>query len=183
MLKQETGHHKECVASMGFFGGTVREPERTAPQPIPDVLEDPVDDLPALEPAIDTIISKDIVVSGSLSGRGVAQVDGMIDGKVNLKGSLIVTATGRVKGPIEADVVQVAGCVQGNVCARSHLRLERSGTIEGDVSTVSFVIEDGGRLNGRSTMLQPPEEPVKIAPQPEPEHNAQEEEQTPSELV
>jgi len=80
-------------------------------------------------------------------------------------------------------VVQVAGSVQGNVCARDHLRLERSGTIEGDVSTVSFVIEDGGRLNGRSTMLQPPEEPVKFSPPPEPEIREPEEEEVPSELV
>jgi len=168
---------------MGLFGGTAKEPERAVPQPAPAAAEEPLEDLPDLEPTINTIISKDITVSGTLSGEGVAKVEGAIDGKVNLKGSLIVTATGRVKGPVEADVVEVAGCVQGNICARSHLRLERSGTIEGDVSTVSFVIEDGGRLNGRSTMLQPPEEPVKASPPPVTEAEPAVEEEIPSGLL
>ena len=34
-----------------------------------------------------------------------------------------------------------------------HIQLERTGTINGDVTTVSFVIENGGRLNGRTPMV------------------------------
>ena len=46
----------------------------------------------------------------------------------------------------------VAGSVEGNVVARDHLRLEKSGTLEGDAETVSLVVEDGGRLNGTASM-------------------------------
>ena len=62
-------------------------------------------------------------------------------------------STGAIKGPITADVVRIAGTVEGNITALDHLQLERTGTINGDVTTVSFVIENGGRLNGRTTMV------------------------------
>jgi len=67
---------------------------------------------------------------------------------------LIVTPPGAIKGPVEADVIRIAGTVEGNIIAHDHLRLEKTGAVEGDVATVSFVIEDGGRLNGRTTMVK-----------------------------
>ena len=54
---------------------------------------------------------------------------------------------------MEADVIRVAGQVEGNLVSHDHVQLERTGTINGDVTTVSFVIENGGRLNGRTTMV------------------------------
>ncbi|MFG6352016.1 MAG: polymer-forming cytoskeletal protein, partial [Oscillospiraceae bacterium] len=49
------------------------------------------------------------------------------------------------------------GKVEGNVTAREHMRLEQTGTLIGDVATASLVVEDGGCLNGRSTMTRAPE--------------------------
>ena len=83
----------------------------------------------------------------------MVQIEGTVEGEVNLKGYVIVTPTGRVKGPVEADVIRVAGQVEGNLVSHDHVQLERTGTINGDVTTVSFVIENGGRLNGRTTMV------------------------------
>lgn len=137
---------------MAFFGG----PSKTAP-----VVESQTEherqesgDIPDLpEPRNNTVIAKDLVVSGKLSGEGVVQIEGTVEGEVNLKGYVIVTPTGKVKGPIEADVIRVAGQVEGNLVSHDHVQLERTGTISGDVTTVSFVIENGGRLNGRTTMV------------------------------
>lgn len=111
-------------------------------------------DIPELpEPRSNTVIAKDLLVTGKLSGEGVVQIEGTVEGEVNLKGYVIVTATGRVKGPVEADVIRIAGQVEGNLTSHDHVQLERTGTINGDVTTVSFVIENGGRLNGRTTMV------------------------------
>ena len=141
---------------MAFFGG----PSRTAPamEPQTDETRRESGDIPDLpEPRNNTVIAKDLVVTGKLSGEGVVQIEGTVEGEVNLKGYVIVTPTGRVKGPIEADVIRVAGQVEGNLISHDHVQLERTGTIVGDVTTVSFVIENGGRLNGRTTMV--PEQP------------------------
>ena len=79
-------------------------------------------------------------------------------------GAVIIADTGVVRGPITADVVRVAGRVEGDITAREHMRLESTGTLIGDVDTASLVVEDGGALNGRSTMIK--------APEPEPELQA-----------
>jgi len=141
---------------MAFFGGQPKTPPAAEPQADADQRKG--DDIPELpEPRSNTVIAKDLVVTGKLSGEGVVQIEGTVEGEISLKGYVIVTPTGGVKGPIEADVIRVAGQVEGNLISHDHIQLERTGTINGDVTTVSFVIENGGRLNGRTTMV--PEEP------------------------
>jgi cytoskeletal protein CcmA (bactofilin family) len=50
--------------------------------------------------------------------------------------------------------------VVGNIAAQEHLFLESTGSIDGDVSTNALVVENGGSLNGRTTMLHSAEESV-----------------------
>ena len=144
---------------MAFFGGqTKTTTSQTVPEP-----EDRTEDLPQLpEPRTSTIIAQDIVVTGSIHGEGVVQIEGVVEGEVSLQGYVIVAATGVVKGPIQGDVIRVAGSVEGNIVAQDHLRLEKTGTIEGDVKTVSFVVEDGGHLNGRTTMVKGRDSAAKV---------------------
>ncbi|WP_295753517.1 polymer-forming cytoskeletal protein [uncultured Oscillibacter sp.] len=141
---------------MAFFGGPSKTPPVTESQTDNDRRENA--DIPELpEPRSNTVIAKDLIVTGKLSGEGVVQIEGTVEGEIDLKGYVIVTATGRVKGPVVADVIRIAGQVEGNLTSSDHVQLERTGTIDGDVTTVSFVIENGGRLNGRTTMI--PEQP------------------------
>ena len=139
-----------------------------------------VNDIPDLpEPRTDTVIAKDVTVVGSLQGEGVVQIEGAVEGEVSLKGYVIVTSTGAIKGPITADMVRIAGTVEGNITALDHLQLERTGTIEGDVATVSFVIENGGRLNGRSTMIQPKQSAPRVDKLPKKKEKSESGEEAP----
>jgi len=149
---------------MGLFGTQSKpaQEELAAPpaQKKDDFNEffDDVASLPA--PQSSTVIAKGVTLVGELQGEGSVQIEGNIDGKVIVKGSVFVTTTGKVNGPIESDTVRIAGHVVGNITANSHLRLERTGHIEGDISPAALLIEDGGRLDGRSTMLPRPVEPA-----------------------
>lgn len=136
---------------MGFFGGPAKAPEQLEDQYAPEEQEE-LAQLP--EPHTNTVIAKDLTVTGTLRGDGVVQIEGRVEGEVSLKGYVIVSVTGVIKGPVEADVIRIAGSVEGNIIAHDHLRLEKTGSVLGDVTTVSFVIEDGGRLNGRTTMVR-----------------------------
>lgn len=137
---------------MAFFGGQPKASPVTESQTDREPHEGT--DIPELpEPRSNTVIAKDLIVTGKLSGEGVVQIEGTVEGEINLKGYVIITATGKVKGPVEADVIRVAGQVEGDLVSHDHVQLERTGTINGDVTTVSFVIENGGRLNGRTTMV------------------------------
>ena len=145
---------------MGLFGVQPKpEPVETVPFGGGDMFEEPFDALPSLPKAQDnTVIAKGITFTGTLQGEGSVQVEGRLEGEIDLKGTITIAETGIVKGPVTADVVRVAGEVQGSITARDNLCLERTGCIHGDVATASLVVENG-RLDGSSTMLAPPERP------------------------
>lgn len=134
---------------MGFFSRQTKEEE--------DVLiQEEYENLPTLpEPPSSTVIAAGASVSGTLRGDGIIQVEGTVEGEINLEGAVIVTPTGLVKGPVTAGIIRVAGRVEGNVTAKERLLLQRTGSIEGDITTPALEVEDGGRLNGRCIMPAP----------------------------
>lgn len=142
---------------MGFFS----TPRVDQQAPIALEGEKPQESLPPPQKVSSTLITQGITVKGTIKGEGVVQVEGVVEGEFHMVGAVIVADTGVVCGPITADVVRVAGKVEGNITAREHMRLEQAGTLIGDVATASLVVEDGGCLNGRSTMIKEP------APEPE----------------
>ena len=149
---------------MGFFGGQTRQEPMTTPSFEEETFEDAVDSLPKLpQPQDNTIIAKGITFIGTVEGEGIVQIEGRVEGEIKLKGSVTITTTGEVNGPITADSVRVAGEVQGSITARDNLCLERTGSIHGDVSTCSLVVENG-RLDGSSKMLAAPERPREVQP-------------------
>ena len=124
-------------------------------EPVEIDTQEQYDELPSLPtPLSSTVIATGVTMSGTLRGEGVIQVEGIVEGEIDLEGAVIVTPTGHIKGPVAADTVHIAGCIMGDVMARDHMRLEKTGSLEGDVTTVSLVVEDGGHLNGRSNMLK-----------------------------
>ena len=149
---------------MGFFGGQTKQEAMSGPGFEEETFEDAFDSLPPLaKPQDNTIIAKGITFTGVVEGEGIVQIEGRLEGEIKLKGSVTIATTGLVQGPITADSVRVAGEVQGSITARDHLCLERTGSIHGDVSTCSLVVENG-RLDGSSKMLVPPERPYEVHP-------------------
>ena len=143
---------------MGFFGMQKVD----APAEVPAVPQEEPVSAPAPARAGSTIIAQGITFTGTIRGEGVIQVEGVVEGEFDMTGAVVVAESGLIRGPVAADVVRVAGRVEGNVHAREHMRLESSGSLDGDVTTASLVVEDGGRLNGRSAMLDAPPEPVPV---------------------
>ena len=115
---------------------------------------------PAEQRADTTVITKDTTMSGELHGTGSVLIEGRLTGGIKVDGTVTVAGSGRVKGPIEAEDVCVAGSVTGDITARATLRLEMTGSITGSVTMRSFTIEDGGYFNGRSHMTASGAEPV-----------------------
>ena len=131
---------------MGFFGMQKVD----TPSEVPAISQEEPVSAPAPARAGSTIIA-----------QGVVQVEGVVEGEFDMVGAVIVAESGLIRGPVAADVVRVAGRIEGNVQAREHMRLESSGSLDGDVKTASLVVEDGGVLNGRCTTVkaQPALEP------------------------
>jgi cytoskeletal protein CcmA (bactofilin family) len=152
---------------MSFFGAQARQDLDTTPRAEEAEPVEELDELPvAPKRRTDTVIAQGVTLTGSLQGQGVVDVEGTVDGELNIDGAVCVTAAGLITGPVTADVIRISGRVVGPVNAREHLRLERSGSIEGDVNAASLVVEDGGRLNGRATMTQAPAKSTPSATNP-----------------
>lgn len=126
-----------------------------APAEVPAVPKEEPVSAPAPARAGSTVIAQGVTFTGTLRGEGVIQVEGVVEGEFDLTGAVVVAESGLIRGPVAADVVRVAGRVEGNVHAREHMRLESSGSLDGDVTTASLVVEDGGILNGRCTTVKP----------------------------
>lgn len=114
-----------------------------------------------------TIILKGVTVSGELYGTGDVLIEGTFLGGISVDGTVTVARSGVVKGPIRAGDVSVAGSVTGDIASGTVLRLEMTGSITGNVTMRSFVIEDGGCFDGQSHMTAAGAEPVILYREPD----------------
>ncbi len=131
--------------------------------------EDPL--LPPTQPLVTervtTVLGSGIVWKGSLSGSGGARIEGTFEGDITLRGMLVIGETGRVTCEnMRANVVIVAGAVQGNITAEK-VEIRRTGRVWGDVVTAAFATEEGAFLRGQIRMEEQID--LGIGPNPEPE--------------
>ena len=114
-----------------------------------------------------TTILKCTTISGELYGTGDILIEGTVLGGIRVDGAVTVARSGVVKGPIQAGDVSVAGNVTGDITAGGVLRLEMTGSITGNATMRSFVIEDGGCFDGQSHMTATGAEPVILYAEPD----------------
>ena len=88
---------------MGLFGRPARLEEEEA------LVQEQYEDIPTLpEAPSSTVIAAGATVTGTLRGEGIIQVEGTVEGEIDLQGAVIVASTGMVKGPVTADVIRMA---------------------------------------------------------------------------
>ncbi len=95
-------------------------------------------------------LGPDFQMEGNLSSSDSIRIDGTYIGMVSSEHSVTVGALGKVKGQIEAPLIQINGCVEGNLKATRLLEVLKNAQIEGDIFTPSgglkFMI--GGAFKG-----------------------------------
>ena len=100
-------------------------------------------------------IGKSIVFKGGLSGDEDLQIDGQVEGGVQLANhQLTVGETGRVQAQLYAKSVIVIGQVTGNITATEHVEIQVNGIVEGDVHAPRLIVADGAVLNGTVEMTK-----------------------------
>jgi cytoskeletal protein CcmA (bactofilin family) len=96
---------------------------------------------------VPSIISADMHVSGNLSGEGVMQVDGTVDGDIRCA-EVTIGRGAKVCGQVECDTVHVHGTVTGEIRARS-VTLSSSAHVTGDIQHEELSIEAGAYMEGK----------------------------------
>lgn len=101
-----------------------------------------------------TLISTEIEVKGVFTGRGNLQVDGMLEGNINIEGAVTVSDGAQITGDITANTVTVAGQVKGNITSKK-LEITTTGKVWGDLQVERLLQHEGGFHSGRSDMQVP----------------------------
>ncbi len=107
---------------------------------------------PSLTPTPATL-GKSLVIKGELRGAEDFQVDGVIEGSIDLRDHVLtVGASGTVKADIKAKSVIVLGTVRGNVRATERIELREKGSIDGDIVAPRVAMAEGSHFRGSIDM-------------------------------
>ena len=89
---------------------------------------------------------------GKLSFKDTVRIDGTFSGEISSDNTLIVGETGEIHAKITSVAVVISGRVEGDVTASQQVVLHKTAVVNGDISSPSFVVEEGAQLNGTIRM-------------------------------
>ncbi len=101
---------------------------------------------------VPSIISPDLKIVGNLKSNGAIQIDGTIEGDIDVP-LLTVGEQGKVDGSTVAETVRIFGTVSGRVQAKT-VRLAESAKVTADITHESLAIEVGAYFEGRMHPLK-----------------------------
>jgi len=117
----------------------------------------PVVTAPVAAPSAAVPIGKSVVVKGELSASEDLTVEGSVEGKINLRESVLTIGRhGRVKGETYAKAVIVLGNVTGNITASEKVDIRDGGSVDGDVVAPRVAIAEGAHFRGSVDMQTKP---------------------------
>ena len=98
-------------------------------------------------------IGKSVVVKGELSGSEDLTIDGVVEGKIELKDHVLtVGPNGKIKATIFAKAVIVLGEVVGDVTATQKLDIRENGSVDGDIVSPQMAMAEGAHFRGSVDM-------------------------------
>src|SRR5476651_1417473 len=95
---------------------------------------------------VPSIISADLIVTGTLVSNGDIQIDGVVEGDVRSVG-LVIGEKAEIHGEILAEDITVRGRVIGRIRARK-VQLAATSHVEGDILHEAFAVEAGAFFEG-----------------------------------
>jgi len=87
-----------------------------------------------------------LALIANVTSEGDVQLDGTVDGNLKAK-SLVIGASGSIRGEVKVDKVQVQGTVTGPIRGRT-VEIAKTAKVTGDVLHKTLAIEEGAQLEG-----------------------------------
>ena len=114
--------------------------------------------------AVISIIGAGMTIEGDCETDGSLRIEGTIRGNVRAA-ECVIGKDGLLEGSLYAQDAVIAGRVLGAVYAESHLELQATSQISGEIQARRMRVEDGAALQGQVAVG---EGSVKSAPKPGP---------------
>lgn len=138
---------------MSFFGN--RRQAEAAPPPAP---QKPQLVTPQQPVGFETVLGTNSTLEGHLRSSANVRLDGTFTGTLEIGGNILVGETAQINADINARNISIAGAVRGNVTGKK-VQLLRTARLWGDIRATALTTEEGAFIDGKITMISPPEEP------------------------
>jgi cytoskeletal protein CcmA (bactofilin family) len=99
-----------------------------------------------------TVVGVNVKLVGTLSDANEIIVHGKIEGEVISEKNVNISETAYIKGPVSAEIVQIAGEVHGSIVATGKLEILPTGKVFGSTTTKDLNIRSGAIFIGKSNM-------------------------------
>ena len=99
-----------------------------------------------------TIVGATAKLEGNVVSAGSLRIDGQVKGQINADGDVTLSPQSQVEADIRAQNVSVAGRFKGNILVKGKAHLARGGRIDGNITSKTLVVEEGGTFHGQSIM-------------------------------
>jgi cytoskeletal protein CcmA (bactofilin family) len=99
-----------------------------------------------------TVVGATAKLEGNIVSAGSLRIDGQVKGQINADGDVVLSPQSQVEADIRAQNVSVAGRFKGNVIVKGKAHLARGGRVDGNITSKTLVIEEGGVFHGQSVM-------------------------------
>ena len=97
-----------------------------------------------------TIVGAGARLDGNVVSAGSLRIDGQVKGQINAEGDVALSPQSQVD--IRAQNVSVAGSFKGNIIVKGKAHVARGGRVDGNITSKTLVIEEGGIFHGQSIM-------------------------------
>ncbi|MGC3982356.1 MAG: polymer-forming cytoskeletal protein [Steroidobacteraceae bacterium] len=107
--------------------------------------------VPPARPALkESVLSAELTIEGKIEGAGHVRIAGRFKGDIQVQGNVTIEQGATVTGEVKAEVVIIAGQLDGNVDASNRVELLTTGLLNGDLKAGSLTVAAGSRMRGRA---------------------------------
>jgi cytoskeletal protein CcmA (bactofilin family) len=100
-------------------------------------------------------VSPGLRIKGQISGSEDLQVDGTIEGPIDLgEAMLTVGIGGKIVSDVKAREMVIHGEVKGSLTVNDRIEIKKDGSVMGNLTTGRILIEDGAHFKGSIEILR-----------------------------
>ena len=99
-----------------------------------------------------TVVGTGARLEGNVVSAGSLRIDGQVKGQINADGDVVLSPQSQVEADIRSQNVSVAGRFKGNIVVKGKAHLARGGRVDGNITSKTLVVEEGGVFHGQSIM-------------------------------
>ncbi|MFA6126455.1 MAG: polymer-forming cytoskeletal protein [Bacteroidales bacterium] len=98
------------------------------------------------------LISAGTSVHGDVESNSGIRIDGQLHGKMDVKGKVVIGASGQILGDIICQTLEISGQITGNINAAELVSLKATARVNGEIITKKLAIEPGAVFSGNCRM-------------------------------